>query len=113
MRKNPTKEGTMKLKCTISQDKVFKILQWIFFIGFIIASGWFASGVLKQFFSRKTSFSQHQEKVKNYPVVNIILGHPVSEVNPSDAGFQTMLNPTHIYTVKKGCENRISHICLF
>ena len=22
-------------------------------------------------------------------------------------GFQTMLNPTHIYTVKKGCENRI------
>ena len=28
-------------------------------------------------------------------------------------GFQTMLNPTHIYTVKKGCENRISHICLF
>ena len=23
------------------------------------------------------------------------------------SGFQTMLNPTHIYTVKKGCENRI------
>ena len=22
-------------------------------------------------------------------------------------GFQTRLNPTHIYTVKKGCENRI------
>ena len=53
------------MMCIVSQNKVFKILEWILFIGFIITSGCFASGVLQQFFSRKTSFSQHKEKVKD------------------------------------------------
>ena len=70
------------MQCTISQDNVFKILEWILFIGFVIASGWFASGVLQHFFSRKTSFSQHIEKVTHYPVISIILWH--SEINPYD-----------------------------
>ena len=70
--------------CTISLDKVFKTLEWILFIGFVITSGWFASGVLQQFFSRKTSFSQHKEKVTDYPVVNFVLGRPSSEIKPSE-----------------------------
>ena len=64
------------------QEKVFKIIQWILFIVLITASGWFASGVLQHFFSRKTSFSQHIEKVTHYPVISIILWH--SEINPYD-----------------------------
>ena len=68
------------MHCTISQDRFFKILEWILFIGFIITSGWFTSGVLEQFFSHKTSFSQSKEKVTTYPVVNIDFGHPLSEV---------------------------------
>ena len=64
------------------QEKVFKIIQWILFIVLITASGWFASGVLQHFFSRKTSFSQHVEEVSDYPVISIILWHP--KVNPCD-----------------------------
>ena len=64
------------------QEKVFKIIQWILFIALISASGWFASGVLQHFFSRKTSFSQHVEEVSDYPVISIILWHP--KVNPCD-----------------------------
>ena len=68
------------MQCNISKDRSFKILEWILFIGFIITSGWFTSGVLQQFFSHKTSFSQSKEKVTTYPVVNIDFGHPSSEV---------------------------------
>ena len=59
------------MRGTISRPKLFKILEWILFVGFIIASGCFVSGVLENFFSRKTSFSQHKEKVTEYPVLNI------------------------------------------
>ena len=72
------------MPCTISQDKLFKILEWILFIGFVIASGWFASGVLQHFFSEKTSFSQHKERVTDYPVVNIMFSRLTSDLNPSD-----------------------------
>ena len=70
------------MRCTISKDKAFKILEWILFIGFSIVAGWFASGVLEQFFSRKTSFSQHEEEVTNYPVISIDFnGYQASEIN--------------------------------
>ena len=59
------------MKHTISQDKLFKIIEWILFIGFSIVAGWFASGVLEQFFSQKTSFAQLEEMVTDYPVITI------------------------------------------
>ena len=66
----------------ISQHKAFKILEWILFIAFSIVAGWFASGVLEQFFSHKTNFSQHEEKDTVYPVVVIHFYHRhTSEVN--------------------------------
>ena len=75
--------NTMRYK--IFHENSFKFIEYIFFIGFSIAAGWFASGVLKQFFSEKTSFSQYEEKVTNYPVVSVkILGHQASEVNLSN-----------------------------
>ena len=70
------------MKCTISQDKVFKIIEWIFFIGFSIVAGLFASGVLEQFFSHKTSFSQYEEEVAYYPVISMFFyDYQASEVN--------------------------------
>ena len=74
----------MAVLCTISQHRVFKILEWILYIGLSIVSGWFASGVLQQFFSNKTSFSQYEEEVTQYPVVTIILTHQASEAKPED-----------------------------
>ena len=68
--------------CTISKDKAIKIMEWIFFIGFSIVAGWFASRVLQQFFSQKTSFSQHEEEVTTYPVISLsFLGSKDFEVN--------------------------------
>ena len=60
------------MKCTISQDKVFKIIEWILYIGFSIVAGVFASGVLNHFFSQKTSYSQLEEMFTDYPVVSIV-----------------------------------------
>ena len=73
-----------RVKLKMAQNKVFKIIEWILFIVFIVASGFFVSGVLQQFFSRKTSFSQYKEKVTDYPVVSIILHRNASEFDPSD-----------------------------
>ena len=74
----------MASMCTISQHRVFKILEWILYIGLSIVSGWFASGVLYHFFSNKTSFSQYEEKVTQYPAVTIILYQHASEVQTED-----------------------------
>ena len=69
----------------ISKDKLFKILERFFFIGFVIASVWFASGVFQHFISHKTSFSQHKEKFYRYPVINIRLFlNEASEIKSSD-----------------------------
>ena len=82
--KRMSKKGS--LRANISQDKSFKILEWILFIGFIIVAGWFASGVPEQFFSRKTSFSENEEKYYVYPVVVIVfIGRQASEVNLTNA----------------------------
>ena len=61
------------MQCNISQDLVLKILEWILFIALSIVSGWFSSGVLKQFYTHKTSFAQYEEKFTEYPVITILL----------------------------------------
>ena len=57
----------------ISRKKLVIDLEWALLIGLTIASGWFAYGVLDNFFSRKSSFSQREEAVKLYPVIVIEL----------------------------------------
>ena len=70
------------MKHLITQDKLFKVIEWILFIGFSIEAGWFASGALEQFFSQKTSFSLSAEMITDYPVVTIVpLFRPPSEIN--------------------------------
>ena len=73
------------MKITMSKYQAFKIMEWICFIGFSILAGWFASGVLEQFFSRKTGFSQYEEEVTNYPVLSIFFYDvQASEFNLND-----------------------------
>ena len=59
----------MKISC----KKLVFDLEWALLIGLTIASGWFAYGVLDNFFSEKSSFSQTEEEVKTYPVIVIEL----------------------------------------
>ena len=42
---------------SISQHKAIRILEWILFVGFAIIAGWFASGVIENFFSKRTSIT--------------------------------------------------------
>ena len=73
------------MRCTISQDKALKFLEWIFFTAFFIVAGWFASGVLQQFFSQKTSFSQNEGEIKKHPVLSIVFSdYKASKVNLSN-----------------------------
>ena len=95
------------MPCTIFLDKVFKIVEWFFFIGFVIASGWFASGVLQQFFSHKTSFSQYKEKVTNYPVVSIIFHRYTSELNPSEVKIKYKVSGINDYQFLEVGDNRL------
>ena len=70
-----------KMRCIISQDESFKFLEWIFFIMFIIVAGLFSSGVLQQYFSQKTSFSQTEGEMKNYPVLSMVFYGEVNLTN--------------------------------
>ena len=46
------------------------------------------STTVKQFFSNKTSFSQYEEKVTQYPVVTIALNRQASEVKTEDVSIR-------------------------
>ena len=82
----------------MKKEKAFKFMEWIFFIGFSIVAGWFASGVLEQFFSRKTSFSQHEQQVTNYPVISIeFFGYQASEVNQTNVNFSYYTTGMKLY----------------
>ena len=71
------------MKCTVvSPNKALTFLEWVLFIGFTFVAGWFASGVLVQYFSSKTSFSQHEVEVTEYPVIAIVFfDRKASQVN--------------------------------
>ena len=69
------------MKRTVVSNNIFKIVEWILFIGFTIIAGWFASGVLEQFFLRRTSFSQCEKEITNYPVITVQFNRMASEVN--------------------------------
>ena len=75
------------MKYAVTHNKIFKTLEWILFLGFTILAGWFASGVLEQFFSHKTSFSQYEKEITNYPVISIIFDRPALEVNLTNVIF--------------------------
>ena len=94
------------MKSNFSKVRIIKILEWILFIVFIFESVWFVSGVLQHFFSRKTSFSQSKEKVTDYPIVDIILGRPPSEINLSDVTIKYYSSGMKRTVLKMG-ENHI------
>ena len=82
MKRSSSCECAGKLRCYISQDVAFNFLEWFLFFVFIIVAGWFSFGVLQHFVSQKTDFSQHEEEIKNYPVISLVLfGYKASEVN--------------------------------
>ena len=51
--------------CT--QDKLFKILEWVLVIGLFFASFWFMTDVWEKFRSKKTSFTVYKEDRKEMP----------------------------------------------
>ena len=75
------------MKYAVSHNKIFKSLELILFIGFTILAGWFASGVLEQFSSHRTSFSQYEKEITDYPVISIDFDRPALEVNLTNVIF--------------------------
>ena len=57
----------------ISTNKLFRSLYWALYLSLCFISGWFASGVVENYFSRKTSFSQNEEISTKRPVITISL----------------------------------------
>ena len=47
------------------------LLYWATYLGLCFISGWFASGVVENYVSRKTSFSQKEEVAIKRPVITI------------------------------------------
>ena len=60
-----------KRKTNISLEKLVIAVDWGLFICLTFISIWFASGVFEQFFSKRTSFFQHEEKINTHPVIVI------------------------------------------
>ena len=55
--------------CT--QDKLFKILEWVLVIGLFFASFWFMTDVWEKFRSKKTSFTVYKEIRKEMPTTAV------------------------------------------
>ena len=56
---------------TMSFEKLIKPVYWGIYIILCFVSAWFASGVIENFLSGKTSFSQSQESSLKRPVITI------------------------------------------
>ena len=55
-----------------SNRKLFKFfIYWAIYLGLCFISGWFASGVVENYVSRQTSFSQNEEVAIKRPVITI------------------------------------------
>ena len=68
---------------TISSKKLVFALEWALLIGLTIISGWFASGVLVNFVSHKSSFSLSEEGVETHPAI-VIEFRDISEISSDD-----------------------------
>ena len=55
----------------VSQKKLVIVLDWGLLIVLNIVAAWFASEVFEQFFSKRSSFFQHEEKIDTHPVIVI------------------------------------------
>ena len=75
------------MRCTISRDQFITALEWVLFIGLCIISGLFSSGVVDQFLSGKTSFTQYEEPITIHPAIVIRFSLKTSEVNFSDVNI--------------------------
>ena len=62
-----------KKQVAISSNKLCRVLYWTLYLGLWFISGWFASGVLDNYFSKKTSFSLDEEITTKRPVITINL----------------------------------------
>ena len=60
-----------KRNTNFSQKKLVIVLDWGLFICLTFISIWFASGVFEQFASKRSSFSQKEEKINTHPVIVI------------------------------------------
>ena len=58
----------MKLKFC-EESKIVWALEWILYIGLSVAAGWFASGVIDHFTTRKTSFSHNSEADRRRQII--------------------------------------------
>ena len=60
-----------KRNINFSQKKLLIVLDWGLFICLTFISVWFASGVFEQFASKRSSYSQQEEKINTHPVIVI------------------------------------------
>ena len=67
----------------ISRKELVFAFEWALLISLTIVSGWFTSGVLVNFVSQKSSFSQSEEAVKTHPVI-VIEFRDISEISLDD-----------------------------
>ena len=64
----------MKLKF-YEEIKIVWAVEWILYIGLSVAAGWFASGVIDHFTTRKTSFSHNGESDRRGQIIILHLKH--------------------------------------
>ena len=56
---------------TITKENIFKVLEWIIFLGLCCLSFYFMKGVLEQYFSNDTSFKHSEVMLKERPTIVI------------------------------------------
>ena len=63
---------------TTQHDKYFLVIEYIFYFCLCGLSIIFTHGVVEQFISGKTSFSQSEEPIKDLPTIMICFSKPIS-----------------------------------
>ena len=70
-----------KMQVAVSAQNLQRVLYWTLYLSLCFISGWFVSGVVENYISRKTSFYQDEKIATKRPVVSLALS-PLSKEYP-------------------------------
>ena len=99
----------------ITNHRLFKIVEWAFFLGLCMVSLFFMKEVLEKYFSKDSSFKQYEEHITENPTITICFSVTVLEVKNGtkaqiikDYNYSTQINIVYAsYFVLNEGENYI------
>ena len=87
---------------TVSRDKLIQYVDWVLFIGLVVVAAWFSYGVLDNYWSEKSGFTQSEVANYDRPTISIV---PTTRFISSTWHQSAYIQYCAIYALQNYCIN--------